>query len=120
MIMKNLVSQVKKKWPSAENEFSTRIFPRYIEIADLKIEEYVKLFHGYINYWRQNLPFFRRSISSLWKKMRVINENKWLPLIDELFVRLAREALTNNNEADNGLCAILKNLSDEMSAFIGM
>ena len=75
-------------------------------MAYSKIEEYIKLFHGYINCWRQNLPFFRRSISSLWKKMRVVDVNKWLPLIDKLFLKMAREAHRNNDKANNGLCAI--------------
>ena len=121
MIMKQLVSQVKKRWPSAEAEFSTRIFPRYIETADLKIEEYTKLFHGYISYWRQNLPFFRRSISSLWKKMQISDMNtKWPGLIDEVFNKIARDALSSSIGSDNGLCQILKNLSEEMLTFLGI
>ena len=107
--MKQLVSRVKKKWPAAENDFFSRIFPTFIQRSQLKAEEYVKLFCGYIGLWRENEGYFRMAISSLWKRMKSSNLSHWGPLINELFVKLAQEKNFNS---------ILKELCESMAAFI--
>ena len=107
--MKQLVSRVKKKWPAAENDFFSRIFPIFIQRAQLKTEEYVKLFCGYIGFWRENEGYFRMAISSLWKRMKSSNLSQWGPLINEFFVKLAHEKNFNS---------ILKELCESMAAFV--
>ena len=107
--MKQLVSRVKKKWPAAENDFFSRIFPTFIQRSQLQAEEYVKLFCGYIGLWRENEGYFRMAISSLWKRMKSSNLSHWGPLINEFFVKLAHEKNFNS---------ILKELCESMAAFI--
>ena len=107
--MKQLVSQVKKRWPAAENDFFAKIFPRFIQSAQLKSEEYVKLFCGYIGYWRENPSYFRLAISALWKRMKLSNLKNWSPLLTDLFCKIAEEKQINS---------IMKNLCESMAEFV--